>query len=213
MGVEVKICGITRPSDAAAAREAGADWLGVVFAGGPRVVSVERAASIVTAAGDRPVLGVFGAQHVATIPDLCRRARLAGAQLHGNFVASDAAALRRAGLTVWRVVRLSGVDDLARLDEPWMVDAILVEPLVPHGEGGSGLALSTGLARAARTRLAARRMVLAGGLRPDSVAAAVGLVAPDVVDVSSGVESLPGIKDESKIARFVEAARGRSAVR
>jgi phosphoribosylanthranilate isomerase len=55
-------------------------------------------------------------------------------------------------------------------------------------------------------------MVLAGGLRPDTVGEAVGLVAPDVVDVSSGVETLPGIKDESKIAGFVEAARGRSAV-
>ena len=211
MGVEVKICGLTRTADAAAARAAGADWLGVVFAGGPRLVGWERASAIVAAAAGTPVLGVFGTEPVPAVLDVCRRAGLAGAQLHGDYVAEDAAAIRRAGLVVWRVVRLASADELSRLEQLWDVDAVLVEPRVPHVRGGSGLPLETGLGRAARERLGTRRMVLAGGLGPDTVAAAVGLVAPDVVDVSSGVESLPGIKDESKMARFVEAARGRSA--
>jgi phosphoribosylanthranilate isomerase len=144
--------------------------------------------------------------------DVCLQAGLAGAQLHGAYTASDAAALHESGLVVWRVVRLAGEADLARLDEPWNVDAVLVEPRVPRAEGGSGQSLSLSLAGSARARLTTRRMVLAGGLAPDTVASVVGLVAPDVVDVSSGVETLPGIKDETKIARFVEAARGRSAV-
>jgi phosphoribosylanthranilate isomerase len=212
MGVEVKICGLTRPADAAAAREAGADWLGVVFASGPRVVTPAAAAAITAAAPGSRVLGVFGTQPVPRIVEVCAAAGLVGAQLHGGYTPTDAAALRRAGLLVWRVLRLAGEEDLARLDEPWEVDGVLVEPRVPSVEGGTGHSLALTLARAARRRLGTQRMVLAGGLRQDTVAAAVGLVAPDVVDVSSGVETLPGIKDRDKIGRFVEAARGRSAV-
>ncbi len=212
MSVEVKICGLTRPVDAAAAREAGVDWLGVVFASGPRVVAPDRAAAIVEAAGDRPVLGVFGLQPLGSILEVCQRAGLAGAQLHGPYIRADASALHRAGLVVWRVVHLTGEADLPRLDEQWEVDAVLVEPRVPWADGGAGRPLALPLAQAARARLNRRRMVLAGGLGPDTVAAAVGLVAPDVVDVSSGVETVPGMKDHERIARFVEAARGRSAV-
>jgi len=212
MPVEVKICGLTRPEDAAVAAEAGAEWLGVVFASGPRVVTPATAARVVAAAAGRPVLGVFGTQPIARIVEVCADVGLAGAQLHGAYSAADAAALRRAGLVAWRVVHLAGDADLARLDELWEVDGTLVEPQVPLLNGGTGRALGLTLAAAARRRLGTRRMVLAGGLRPETVAAAVGLVAPDVVDVSSGVESLPGIKDRDRIGRFVEAARGRSAV-
>ena len=119
MTVEVKICGLTRPEDAAAAREAGADWLGVVFASGPRVVTPDRAAAVGRRRAGRPVLGVFGTQPVERILEICAAARLAGAQLHGRYTAADAAALRRAGLVVWRVVRLAGDADLGRLDERW----------------------------------------------------------------------------------------------
>jgi len=212
MTVEVKICGLTRAEDAAAAHAAGADWLGVVFASGPRVVTPERAAAVARAAPGRPLLGVFGTQPVERILEICAAAHLAGAQLHGRYTAADAVALRRAGLVVWRVVRLAGDADLEQLDERWDVDAVLVEPRIASADGGTGRPLALALAAAARRRLGSRRMVLAGGLAPETVAAAVGLVAPDVVDVSSGVESLPGIKDPDKIGRFVEAARGRSAV-
>ena len=212
MSVEVKVCGLTRPADAAAAREAGADWLGTVFASGPRVITPDRAAAIAAAVPGCPVLGVFGAQSIARILEICAAARLAGAQLHGGYTAADASELRRAGLVVWRVVRLAGEADLTLLEKQWEVDAVVVEPRIPFADGGSGRPLSLALATAARARLRGRRLVLAGGLMPDTVGAAVGLVAPDVVDVSSGVESLPGIKDQEKIGRFVEAARGRSAV-
>jgi phosphoribosylanthranilate isomerase len=83
---------------------------------------------------------------------------------------------------------------------------------VAHASGGTGTPLDLALARQARTGLAGGAMVLAGGLTPESVATAVALVRPDVVDVSSGVEHLPGIKDPDKIARFLEAVVGHSAI-
>ena len=89
---------------------------------------------------------------------------------------------------------------------------MLVEPLVGHAGGGAGVSLDLAVAREARGRLAGATMVLAGGLRVETVAAAVALVRPEVVDVSSGVEHLPGIKNPDKIARFLEAAFGHSAI-
>ena len=211
--LRTKICGLTRPEDAALAARAGASYLGVVFAGGPRRVSPGQAAEISSAARGVPVLGVFGEQSAEEIAARCREAGLAGAQLHGPYRREDAAALRAMGLIVWRVARLAQaaeLDDLSALAEE--ADAVLVEPRVPHAEGGAGVSLNLDLARAARARLAGANMVLAGGLTPVTVARAAALVRPDVVDVSSGVERLPGIKDPDKIARFLEAVFGHSAI-
>ena len=211
MAVSVKICGLTRPEDAAAAAAAGASYLGVVFAGGPRRVSAARAGEIAAAARGVPVLGVFGDQPVEEILRIAGGAGLTGAQLHGAYTAEDAAGLAGAGLGVWRVLRIARPSDLDRLDEAWSAaDTVLIEPRVARAEGGAGVPLDLAIALEARRRLAGRRMALAGGLTPGTVAPAVTLVRPDVVDVSSGVESLPGIKDHVKIARFLEAVLGRS---
>jgi phosphoribosylanthranilate isomerase len=114
---------------------------------------------------------------------------------------------------VWRVVRVATSRDLDLLDDATHEsDAVLVEPLVPHAAGGSGTSLDRSVARDARDRLTGHVMVLAGGLTPATVADAVALVRPEVVDVSSGVEGLPGEKDPEKIARFMEAVFGHSAI-
>jgi phosphoribosylanthranilate isomerase len=211
--VRAKICGLTRAQDAVVAVAAGADYLGVVFAGGPRHVTAQAAAEVTRAAGVVPVFGVFGEQSVDEILRIARAAALAGAQLHGTYRREDAARLRAEGLRVWRVARLAGPEDLGLLPEAAVdADAVLVEPQVAHVTGGSGVALDLVLAGEARARLAAGAMVLAGGLTPETVAAAVALVRPDIVDVSSGVERLPGIKDPDKIARFLEAVVGHSAI-
>lgn len=214
VAVRAKICGLTRAEDAAAAAAAGADYLGVVFAGGPRMVDARAAREVVAAAAGVPVLGVFGAQPAPEIVRLSRAAGLAGAQLHGDSDAEDAARLRGEGLLVWRVVRLSSASELALLaDAAEAADAVLVEPRVTRALGGTGTALAPELAQRARAALAGATMVLAGGLTPVSVGTALALVRPDVVDVSSGVEVLPGIKDPDKIARFLEAVVGHSAIR
>jgi phosphoribosylanthranilate isomerase len=85
---------------------------------------------------------------------------------------------------------------------------VLVEPWVQGAAGGSGRALDLARAARARERLSPVAMVLAGGLTPGSVAAAAAAVAPYAVDVSSGVERFPGVKDQLLVSRFLEALRG-----
>lgn len=213
MPVRAKICGLTRPEDAAAAVAAGASYLGVVFAGGPRRVTVARAAEIAAMGGSVPVIGVYGDQPVEEILRISAEAGLTGAQLHGSYTRAAAVELRRRGLRVWRVVRIAEPGDLDALDAAALdADAVLVEPRVLHAAGGTGVPLDMSVAREARSRLAGRTMVLAGGLTPATVGEALALVRPEVVDVSSGVESLPGKKDPEKIARFMEAVFGHSAI-
>ena len=131
MAVSAKICGLTRPEDAAAAAAAGASYLGVVFAGGPRRVSAAQAGEIAAAARGIPVLGVFGDQPVEEILRIAGDAGLTGAQLHGAYTAEDAAGLAGTGLGVWRVLRIARPADLDRLDEAWSAaDTVLIEPRV-----------------------------------------------------------------------------------
>ncbi len=213
MPVRVKICGLTRAADAAGAAAAGADYLGVVFADGPRRITAAAAGEIRAAAAGVPVFGVFGDQPVAEILRIARSAGLVGAQLHGAYTETDAARLRAEHVMVWRVLRLAAAPDLDLVSATARhADAVLVEPRVAHAAGGSGTALDRTLAIGARARLHGIVMVLAGGLTPDTVGEAVALVRPDVVDVSSGVECLPGRKDPHKITRFLEAVIGPSAI-
>lgn len=206
MLVSAKICGLTRPSDAALAAAHGAWRLGVVFAGGPRMVTVEQAAAVVAGAHGVPVLGVFGPRPRGTILDMMERAGLAGAQLHGEHPPETAADLRARGYEVWRVVPIDFGTDLAQeLGEAALgVDAVAIEARVPGGAGGRGVGIPLDLARSARAVVPRARFVLAGGLAADTVAGAIEVVRPDVVDVSSGIESSPGIKDPERLASFLE---------
>lgn len=202
-----------RPHDGASAVAAGASYLGVVFAEGPRTVTEDIAREIVAAAGGVVVMGVFASQPVEEILQIRDRAGLSGAQLHGSYSPASAARLRAAGLEVWRVVRIAAPSDLDLLAEAANEsDAVLVEPKVAHLRGGAGLPLDLAVAREARARLAGHPMALAGGLTAETVAEALALVRPEIVDVSSGVERLPGIKDLDKIARFVEAVFAHSPI-
>ena len=214
MHVEVKVCGLRRPADVAVAFEAGATYFGVVYAGGPRRVSDVEAREVVAAAGGRPVLAVWGAPDREAILRTRDATGIRGVQLHGGSDAALAAALRGEGLLVWRVLRLSGPEELSHLDHMMEgADAVLIEPRVPGVEGGAGVALDLELARRARERFGSTqhpapstRFVLAGGLRPDTVRHAIRTVRPDIVDVSSGVERAPAVKDPFLIRRFLDEA-------
>ncbi|MEO8634075.1 MAG: phosphoribosylanthranilate isomerase [Gemmatimonadales bacterium] len=207
-GVPAKICGLTRAEDARAAVRLGASWLGVIFAGGPRQVNPDQARSIVAVAGAIPVIGVFGSQGTGEILQLCEQVGLSGAQLHGGATAETVATLHAAGLEILTVARLAGPADLDELDQQRQLGCpIIIEPRIPGKLGGNGVTLSLELARSARERLRGHRMFLAGGLTPENVAAAVAAVGPDAVDVSSGVEQIPGIKDQQRMTDFLGALR------
>ena len=206
--VPAKICGLTRPGDAADAVQFGAAYLGVIFAGGPRQVRPEQAREIVAVAGHLPVFGVFGSQGSGEILRICEQAGLSGVQLHTGASAELVTTLRAAGLEVLSVVRLAEALDLGQLDQQRQLGCpIIIEPRIAGKLGGTGVTLSIDLARAARARLTGHRMFLAGGLTPENVAAAVAVVGPDAVDVSSGVEQIPGIKDRQRMADFLGALR------
>lgn len=202
------MCGLARPADAARAVRLGASYLGVVFAESPRQVGTATARDIVAASDGVPVIGVFVDASADEILRQRDRAGLAGAQLHGNYGTAVRERLSREGLQVWSVLRVAEEQDLDGLSELAQGAAVvLVEPRVAGAHGGTGAALPLELAALARVRLGDARMALAGGLRPETVERAIALVRPDIVDVSSGVESAPGIKDAEKLARFMEVTR------
>ena len=201
----VKICGLTRFADAQAAVRLGASFLGVIFAGGPRHIDEGRAKGIARAAGGVPVIGVFGSQGSDEILGMRDRVGLAGAQLHGGTTPELVRHLTREGLMVLVVARIAEAADLEHLARLKSLGCpILIEPKVTGRLGGTGVALPLEFAREARARLADHPMFLAGGLTPENVADVVRAVRPDAVDVSSGVEQIPGVKDRARMARFLE---------
>ena len=207
----VKFCGLTRVEDASRGAALGARFLGVIFAGGPRLLAPERAAVLFEGvAGTYRRVGVFGSQPPAEIARVAREVGLDVVQLHGDPSprAIDELRSKVAG-ELWAVVRTSGSElpsDLADLFAT--ADAVVLDAKVAGALGGTGVALDWELIAEplARAR-GSGRLVLAGGLHADNVRRAALLLAPDVVDVSSGVEQAPGVKDAGRMAAFVEALR------
>ena len=197
----VKICGVTRVEDALAAAEAGADFVGINFyPHSPRCVTPERAAEIVQALPQGvKAVGVFVNESPERINRIAAQAGLQLVQLHGAETPEDANQIR---LPVIKALRIEGESDLAAA-EAYKVDLFLID--TPSDLwGGSGKTGDWKIAAEASKRL---RAFLAGGLTPENVAEAVRTVSPYGVDVSSGVESSPGIKDHTRIALFIECAR------
>lgn len=211
---KIKICGVTLPDDAARVAAAGADFIGLNFwPRSKRYLTPERAPMLAAAAraasphpGSILVVGVFVNAPVDDIAAIARDVALDVIQLHGTETAEDVMAVSLATqVTIWKAVAVAGPRDIERLDA-WQVDALLLDAPTA-GHGGSGKAFDWNLARDARRRLPARRIVLAGGLDAGNVAAAIAAVDPWGVDVASGVEAAPGVKDAAKLAAFVATVR------
>lgn len=204
----VKICGVTLPDDAARVAASGADFLGLNFwPRSKRYLAPARApliAGVARAAGPARLVGVFVDPHLDEVLAIHAAVQLDAIQLHGDespdFCAQLAAATK---VPIWKAVAVASVRDVDAL-QVWPTDAILLDAPTP-GRGGAGARFDHQLARAARERHPARRFVLAGGLDAATVATAIALVAPWAVDVASGVEIAPGIKDPAKLAAFLAA--------
>lgn len=206
---------MTRPQDAALASEIGASYVGVVFADGPRRVTPTQARTILdAAAGTAKRVGVFGTNVPEEIARASEEARLDVVQLHADPTTADVRAIRRKFKgEVWAAIRIAGAhippEAEMLLDE---ADAIVLDARSEQRLGGTGKALpwddiAVDLAGLARDR-GGSAVVLAGGLKPGNVASAIRALAPDVVDVSSGVESSPGVKDPRLMREFYAAASG-----
>lgn len=195
----VKVCGITVPDDARVAAAAGADAVGLIFAESPRRVTVEAAAAVVAALprGVRAV-GVFRAATTTEVLRTVRAAGLDGVQLHDPESTGAVAEIR--GSVPFVLVAVAGGSPECTSAERWRADAVLVDAAVP----GSGSAWEWSRFSPPSGPV---RVVLAGGLGPDTVAAGIAAVRPWGVDASSALEDSPGRKSHDAVRRFVAAAK------
>jgi phosphoribosylanthranilate isomerase len=203
--VRVKICGITNAADALAAIDAGANLLGFNFyKKSPRHITETEAAKI------RPQLpknveavGIFVNAPPAEVAALCKSLKLDSAQLHGDESPETTAEIART-VRVIKAFRVEPELPLATLDEYPEAFAYLFDAALTGQYGGTGHATDWEVARRAAI---GHRIILAGGLKVENVAAAVRIVMPYAVDVASGVEATPGKKDHGLLREFIQEVR------
>jgi phosphoribosylanthranilate isomerase len=205
----VKICGITSIEDAEAAVEAGAASLGFVFwPKSPRFIDPERARAIVSSLPPFVVpVGVFVNQPAAHVRGVAALVRLGAVQLHGD---EDLLYVAGMDYPVIKAVSIESGDETERIDMWPRRTTLLLDVHDPVSRGGTGRTIDWSAAAPIAAR---RRTLLAGGLTPDNVAQAVECVRPYGIDVSSGVERSPGIKDHARIRALFEALNDRHSSR
>lgn len=207
MPILTKICGVSTPEALDAAIAGGASHVGLNFvAASPRCVTAEQAAALATRAGSRiAIVGLFADAEPGLIDAVRRDVRLDVVQLHGRERASDAAAIEG---EVWKAVAVRTAADLALAARyRGAVARILYDAKAPEGApltGGTGLRFDWALLDGFVHPLP---WGLAGGLDAGNVADAIRRTHAPLVDVSSGVESAPGVKSVDKISAFLQAAR------
>jgi phosphoribosylanthranilate isomerase len=201
--IRIKVCGITNIEDALAAQALGADAIGMVFAKSPRRVEKEQAREIVQALPPFVhLVGVFVDEEKSVIEDIADFCRLTVLQFHGSESPEYCAGF---GRLVIKAFRISQREDIERL-KPYQgkVSAFLLDTYHPVFAGGTGQAFDWDMAKEAGK---IGPIILAGGLNPDNIEAAIRAVKPYAVDVSSGVEMTPGKKDHDKMRLFIERAQ------
>ncbi|MEM8866239.1 MAG: phosphoribosylanthranilate isomerase [Planctomycetota bacterium] len=210
----VKICGVTNPGDALAAVEAGADTIGLNFyPRSKRFVADDVATDIVKGLpADVLKIGVFVNSPADEMLQTARRVGLTAIQLHGDEPATMLAELEGFPVVRARRIGASGLaaiasDAAACKQAGRAADAVLVDAPAPGEYGGAGETFDWNSVVGHEAVLGGLPLILAGGLTPANVAAAIGTVRPAGVDVASGVESAPGKKDTALMAAFVKNAR------
>lgn len=193
----MKICGLSEPEHVATAVEAGADAIGFVLTRSPRRITPERAAELAAQVpGHVLTVGVFRGEAPETVRAAALTAGVRAVQLHGTHPHGDFTALKDLGVTLIRAVDAQADLRCGAFDE----DLLLVD--APHA--GSGRQWEWAAVRGR----ASGRWMLAGGLAPGNVREAIEAAGPWGVDVSSGVETSPGVKDSRLIEEFLRNARG-----
>ena len=210
--MQVKICGLKTPESVAAAVDAGASYLGFVFfPKSPRHLTYRQAAELAATVPDGVIkVALTVNADDEALADMLGKGPFAMLLLHGSDSPKRVAYIKeRFGLPVMKAVGVADASDLPRLVEyATVADQLLVDAKPPKDSplpGGNALAFDWRLIADMEWPIP---WMLAGGLTPDNVAEAMRLTGATMVDVSSGVESAPGVKDLDKIAAFVKAAKG-----
>ncbi len=207
--MQIKICGLSTPETIVAAASAGASHIGFNFyPPSPRYVTPQRAGEIAAAAPSTLVkVGVFVNPDDTLLDEAVREGRLDAIQLHGKETPGRVADVkRRFDLPVWKVLSVETAEDIAKAkDFSEIADLILFDTKTPAGTlpGGMGLGFDWSLLDGFDK---STPWGLAGGLKPDNVAAAIRATGAPLVDTSSGVETASGVKDVDRIAAFCNAA-------
>lgn len=205
---QIKICGLSTPETLDAALDAGADFVGLVFyAPSPRCVTTEQAARLAKQSGPQTKrVGVFVDPDDALLRDAIEAGQLDALQLHRVTAARRGELSARFGLPIWAVLEVAAPRDLAALGHYQAFDRIIFDAKTPKNAlpGGMGLSFDWSMLSGVHH---IGPWGLAGGLSPANVAEAVRVTKAPLVDVSSGVESAPGVKDVVLIRAFCEAAR------
>jgi phosphoribosylanthranilate isomerase len=213
---KIKFCGLRRPADAAHAAAVGAAYGGVILTESKRQVTLAEACAVFNAAPTLKRVGVVGYESVSRLLAMAKKADLHVLQLHGNFDPDDLAQLRQEfDGELWTVVPVesSGAISVDWRDIADSADAILLDTNVGSRTGGTGRVFDWKAARPLVNEIALEiPVIVAGGLNPQNVAAAIAELHPAVVDVSSGVESAPGVKSHELMTAFAQAVVSASIV-
>lgn len=208
--VWVKICGITNFNDAIAAVRYGADALGFVFAPSKRKIKPDAARKIIKALPAKvEKIGVFANEDTKIVLEIAKYCGLTGIQLHGEESVEYCSCL--IGYDVIKVFRVGNnleSDNINAYTDRNSINRILLDTYIPDQIGGTGKTFAWEIA--ASQHFPSIPVIIAGGLKPDNVAQAIRIGHPFGVDVSSGVEKEPGIKELEKLKIFLERAKALS---
>ncbi len=207
MTPKIKICGNTNVDDVKLVREAGADFVGFIFAESKRKISVEQVEAIIKEVGAFDgYVGVFANQPKEEVEKIAGRLKLRWLQFHGDETSRYCQYFQDRGIQVIKTFRIKDALSLKRIAE-YNVTAFLFDAYSKEQFGGTGVSFDWSILE--KIPYAREKLFLAGGLSIYNLREAIDKVKPYAVDVASGVEKTPGIKDPELVRQFIEIAKGK----